>query len=81
MLVQRITYFPLVTEQIHKYLIQFVDSPGEMWLEYDGLPIKWFVCPVVIPYIDSMQAHPRRRAVRSDEEQRRDIAVANCRAF
>jgi hypothetical protein len=41
-LVQRITYFPLVTEQIYKYLIQFVDSPGEMWLEYDGLPIKWF---------------------------------------
>lgn len=52
LLVQRITYFPIVTEQIQKYFMQFIAkniteesandaADNEMWLEYEGQPIKW----------------------------------------
>ncbi|KAL4233061.1 autophagy protein 5 [Mactra antiquata] len=42
-MVPRITYFPLVTEKISKHLAQYIDKEkqGEMWLECDGVPIKW----------------------------------------
>lgn len=43
LLVPRVSYFPLVTEKLQKYFASHVD-PGEvdeMWLEYNGVALKW----------------------------------------
>ena len=42
-MVPRMTYFPLVTEKIQKHFMKFVseENQGEMWLEFDGQPLKW----------------------------------------
>lgn len=43
MMVPRITYFPIVLDRVVKYFNRFMDknSSDEMWLDYDGQPIKW----------------------------------------
>ncbi|KAH3738125.1 autophagy protein 5-like [Dreissena polymorpha] len=50
-MVARQTYFPLVTERVSKYLAGYVDKEkcGEMWLDYDGQPLKWHY-PVGVLY-------------------------------
>nr|XP_022904887.1 autophagy protein 5 [Onthophagus taurus] len=43
-LVPRLSYFSLVTDKVKKHLIRFVNEESQdqdMWLEYDGQPIKW----------------------------------------
>ncbi|XP_059165801.1 autophagy protein 5-like [Physella acuta] len=43
LLVPRLSYFPLVTDKVLRYMVMYIepDSHGEMWLEYDGQPLKW----------------------------------------
>lgn len=45
MMVPRVTYFPLVLDRVVKYFNRFLDQGkdtlNEMWLDYDGQPIKW----------------------------------------
>ena len=45
MMVPRITYFPIVLDRVVKYFNRFMDngknSIDEMWLDFDGQPIKW----------------------------------------
>lgn len=45
MMVPRITYFPIVLDRVVKYFNRFMDndkhSNDDMWLDYDGQPIKW----------------------------------------
>lgn len=44
MMVSRVTYFPLVLDKVVKYFYRFVDqtkdTTNNMWLDYDGQPIK-----------------------------------------
>ena len=48
-MISRQTYFPLVTDKVSKFLSQYVDKEAvsEMWLEYEGQPLKWLVLPLV----------------------------------
>lgn len=43
LMVFRQTYFPLVTDKVSRFLSQYVDkeTQGEMWLEFEGQPLKW----------------------------------------
>lgn len=45
MMVPRVTYFPLVLDRVVKYFNRFADQNKEvvteMWLDYDGQPLKW----------------------------------------
>ncbi|XP_050394517.1 autophagy protein 5 [Patella vulgata] len=43
LLVPRQSYFPLVTDKVQRHFVQSVDPEkhGEMWLEYEGQPLKW----------------------------------------
>lgn len=45
MMASRITYFPLVIDRVVKYFNRFVDQTRDitenMWLDFDGQPIKW----------------------------------------
>ncbi|ESO88917.1 hypothetical protein LOTGIDRAFT_203132 [Lottia gigantea] len=43
LLVPRQIYFPLVTDKVQRHFIASVDPDkhGEMWLEYEGQPLKW----------------------------------------
>jgi len=44
LMVPRLHYFPLVTEKVRKHFAQFIKPESqnkEMWLEYNGVPIKW----------------------------------------
>lgn len=45
MMVSRVTYFPLVLDRVVKYFNRFMDQNkqaiNDMWLDYDGQPIKW----------------------------------------
>ncbi|KAL3881408.1 hypothetical protein ACJMK2_027853 [Sinanodonta woodiana] len=43
LMVSRQTYFPLVTDKVQKHFSQFTDKEKieEMWLEYEGQPLKW----------------------------------------
>lgn len=44
LMVPRLSYFPLVTDKVRKHFIKYVDKDKqdhEMWLEYNGQPIKW----------------------------------------
>ena len=41
----RQSYLPLVTDKVQRHFLKYVDpeSHGEMWLEYNGQPLKWYV--------------------------------------
>ncbi|XP_050294009.1 autophagy protein 5 [Anthonomus grandis grandis] len=44
LMVPRLSYFPLVTDKVRKHFIKYVSSDKvehEMWLEYNGQPMKW----------------------------------------
>ncbi|XP_035825360.1 autophagy protein 5 isoform X2 [Aplysia californica] len=43
LLVPRLSYFPLVTDKVLRHMMKHVDPEhhGEMWLEFDGQPLKW----------------------------------------
>ncbi|GJQ74644.1 putative involved in autophagic vesicle formation [Trypoxylus dichotomus] len=44
LMVPRLSYFPLVTDKVKKYFLKFLSNEKEdqeMWLEYDGQPLKW----------------------------------------
>jgi len=45
MMVPRITYFPIVLDRVVKYFNRFMEqgknNSEDMWLDYDGQPIKW----------------------------------------
>ncbi|XP_075227951.1 autophagy protein 5 [Lycorma delicatula] len=44
LMVPRLNYFPLVTEKVRKHFLRYVHQDkheAEMWLEFNGLPIKW----------------------------------------
>ncbi|CAG5135953.1 unnamed protein product [Candidula unifasciata] len=43
LLVPRLSYFPLVTDKVFKHMIKYVDpdNHSEMWLEYEGQPLRW----------------------------------------
>ena len=45
LLVPRQSYLPLVTDKVQRHFLKYVDpeSHGEMWLEYNGQPLKWYV--------------------------------------
>lgn len=42
-MVPRQSYFPLVTEKVNRHFSQYIDKDksGEMWLDFDGQPLKW----------------------------------------
>ncbi len=44
LLVPRQSYFPLVTDKVQRHFLKYVDpdSHGEMWLEYNGQPLRWY---------------------------------------
>ncbi|CAL4188685.1 unnamed protein product, partial [Meganyctiphanes norvegica] len=44
LMVPRVSYLPLVMEKVRKHFLRSVSSEfqeSEMWLEYDGTPLKW----------------------------------------
>ncbi|KAL5010532.1 hypothetical protein ScPMuIL_012837 [Solemya velum] len=43
LLVSRLSYFPVVTDKVYRHFSRCIDQEklDEMWLEYEGLPIKW----------------------------------------
>lgn len=45
MMASRVTYFPLVLDRVVKYFNRFLDQNKQvvtdMWLDYDGQPLKW----------------------------------------
>lgn len=44
LMVPRLSYFPLVIDKVKKHFIRYVSNDKndqEMWLEYDGQPVKW----------------------------------------
>ncbi|XP_021948161.1 autophagy protein 5 isoform X1 [Folsomia candida] len=44
LMVPRLLYFPLVTDKVRRHFAQHVNpeiANNEMWLEYNGQPIKW----------------------------------------
>ncbi|XP_013776737.1 autophagy protein 5-like [Limulus polyphemus] len=44
LMVPRLTYFPLVTDKVQRHFSRHISEPdqgAEMWLDYDGQPIKW----------------------------------------
>lgn len=45
MMVSRVTYFPLILDRVVKYFNRFLDQNkqvvNDMWLDYDGQPLKW----------------------------------------
>ncbi|XP_057672810.1 autophagy protein 5 [Diorhabda carinulata] len=44
LMVPRLSYFPLVSDKVKRHFIKYVDnekSEQEMWLEYNGQPLKW----------------------------------------
>ena len=45
LLVPRQSYLPLVTDKVQRHFLKYADpeSHGEMWLEYNGQPLKWYV--------------------------------------
>ncbi|KAK3097153.1 hypothetical protein FSP39_006880 [Pinctada imbricata] len=51
LMVPRITYFPLVTEKITKHFTKYIseENQGEVWLEFEGQPLKWHY-PVGVLY-------------------------------
>ncbi|XP_060069234.1 autophagy protein 5-like [Ylistrum balloti] len=62
LMMPRLSYFPLVTDKIQKHFIKYISSEkqGEMWLEYEGQPLKWhypigllfdlFACNDMLPW-------------------------------
>ena len=54
-MVSRQTCFPLVTDKVQKYLSDFLGptiNNNEMWLEYKGIPLKWFKIYLAEIFID-----------------------------
>nr|CAD7413834.1 unnamed protein product [Timema poppensis] len=46
LMVPRLSYFPLVTDKIRKHFIRHVHpdkQEAEMWLDYNGQPLKWWI--------------------------------------
>lgn len=44
LMVPRLSYFPIVTDKVRKHFSKYVASEKaeqEMWLEYNGQPLKW----------------------------------------
>lgn len=45
MMASRVTYFPIILDRVVKYFSRFMDqnrqTNNDMWLDYDGQPIKW----------------------------------------
>ncbi|XP_046353948.2 autophagy protein 5-like isoform X2 [Haliotis rufescens] len=43
LLVPRQSYFPLVTDKVQKHFLKSVEveKQGEMWLEFEGQPLRW----------------------------------------
>ncbi|XP_011632811.1 autophagy protein 5 [Pogonomyrmex barbatus] len=45
LMVPRLSYFPLCTEKVRKHFIRHIQSDSkqehEMWLEFNGMPLKW----------------------------------------
>ncbi|XP_076258968.1 autophagy protein 5 [Rhynchophorus ferrugineus] len=44
LMVPRLSYFPLVTDKVKKHFLKYVSNDKqdhEMWLEYNGQPMKW----------------------------------------
>lgn len=51
LMVPRLSYFPLVTDRLQRYFTKYVgqDRIEELWLEFDGQPLKWHY-PVGVLY-------------------------------
>nr|QHA24496.1 autophagy protein 5 [Rhipicephalus haemaphysaloides haemaphysaloides] len=52
LMISRISYFPLVVDKVHKHFSRHVDERyhgNEMWLEYNGQPLKWHL-PIGVLY-------------------------------
>lgn len=43
LMVPRLSYFPLVTDKVHRQFSRYIDPsiPAELWLECNGQPLKW----------------------------------------
>lgn len=44
LMVPRLSYFPLVTDKVRKHFVKFIHPEkheSEMWLEYNGIALKW----------------------------------------
>lgn len=44
LMVPRLSYFPLTTDKVRKHFLKYVSAEKadqEMWLEYNGQPLKW----------------------------------------
>lgn len=44
LMVPRLSYFPLVIDKVRKYFVRYIASEKQnqdMWLEFEGQPIKW----------------------------------------
>ena len=52
MLIPRVSYFPFCYEKLEKLFAKAVNyQPGpdmEMWLSFEDMPLKWYVCVCVI---------------------------------
>ncbi|KAH9645867.1 hypothetical protein HF086_010066 [Spodoptera exigua] len=43
-MVPRLSYFPLVTDKMKRHFLRYIsqeNSDSEMWLDYNGQPLKW----------------------------------------
>ncbi|XP_060535917.1 autophagy protein 5 [Cylas formicarius] len=52
LMVSRLSYFPLVTDKVRKHFLKYVSDEKqehEMWLEYNGQPLKWHL-PIGVLY-------------------------------
>ncbi|XP_074647344.1 autophagy protein 5-like [Tubulanus polymorphus] len=43
LLIPRQSYFPLMTDKVQRHFVKYTDPEGqtEMWLEYEGQPLRW----------------------------------------
>ncbi|XP_066147269.1 autophagy protein 5 [Euwallacea fornicatus] len=44
LMVPRLSYFPLVTDKVRKHFLKYISNDKqdlELWLEYNGQPLKW----------------------------------------
>uniref|UniRef100_A0A023FGZ2 Putative autophagy protein 5 n=1 Tax=Amblyomma cajennense TaxID=34607 RepID=A0A023FGZ2_AMBCJ len=51
-MISRISYFPLVVDKVHKHFSRHIEERyhgNEMWLEYNGQPLKWHM-PIGVLY-------------------------------
>lgn len=61
LMVPRLSYFPLVTDKVRKHFSRFVATDKqeqEMWLEFNGQPIKWHF-PIGVLFDIHMGSEPQ----------------------